>query len=214
MSYPLVIVGAGGFGREAIDVVMAQNAASNNPVYDLIGVVDSAPSQENLARLDRRGVNYLGSEQNWLESCRQTHYLVGVGSPKARKLIAERLDAGGNQAAVAVHPTATIGSLVQIGRGSVVCAGVQISTNVSVGLHVHLNPNVTVGHDTSLGDFVSLNPASTVSGDVRCEREVLVGAGATVLQGLTIGSRSVIGAAACVTRDVAPSRIVKGVPAR
>lgn len=213
MTLPLVIVGAGGFGRETVDVVLAQNAAASGPKYDLLGVVDSNPSSENLDRLRRSGIPYLGEESRWLAKGFETCYLVGVGNPAVRRLISARFSDANNIPGLAIHPSATIGSLSTLGAGSIVCSGAQISTNVLVGMHVHINPNVTVGHDTFLDDYVSLNPGSIVSGDVRCEEEVLVGAGAVILQGLTVGAGSTVGAAACVTRNVDPDRTVKGIPA-
>ncbi|CAN7241377.1 acetyltransferase [Pseudarthrobacter oxydans] len=210
----LIIIGAGGFGRETLDVVRSLNRSSSSPVYDLLGVVDSQPSEANLSRLDALGVRFLGSESDWIASSRLAQYLVGVGSPKIRRQIAHRFDSAGYRAATVVHPTAVVGSNSTLSAGSVVCAGAQISTNVVIGAHAHINPNATVGHDAVLKDFVSLNPGSVVSGEVVCETEVLVGAGAVVLQGLTLGARSLVGAAACVTRSLTADTIAKGVPAR
>lgn len=214
MAVPLVVIGAGGFGRETIDVVLSQNRRSERQVYNLLGVLDSNPSHTNLKRLDRLGIPYLGSESHWLAKGQQASYLVGVGNPKVRKLISARFDEAGCVPGTAIHPSSSIGSANSIGPGSVVCAGARISTNVAIGQHVHINANVTVGHDTKLDDFVSLNPGAIISGDVSCEPGVLVGAGAVVLQGLKVGRDALIGAAACVTRDVTAGRIVKGVPAR
>lgn len=211
---PLVIIGAGGFGRETIDVVRSLNAASDIPIYELLGVIDSQPSQANLDRLRELGVSYLGNERDWMAASSLVHYLVGVGNPSVRKQIASRFDRAGHRAAVAVHPTSAIGSNSTVAPGTIVCAGAQVSTNVVIGHHAHINANATVGHDVVLKDFVSLNPGSIVSGDVTCETEVLVGAGAVVLQGLTVGSGSLIGASACVTRSVKAGTVAKGVPAR
>lgn len=211
---PLVVIGAGGFGRETLDVLRACAESGEGLRYDLMGVVDSGPSSENLERLQQMGVEYLGSESKWLARNRPCAYLVGVGNPMVRKAIGLRFDAAGYRAGTAVHPMAGFGSLSSISPGLVACAGVQVSTNVNLGRHVHLNPNSTIGHDTVLGDYVSVNPAAVVSGDVVVGEGVLVGAGAVVLQGLNVAGFSTIGAAACVTRDVRESATVIGVPAR
>jgi hypothetical protein len=48
---PLVVIGAGGFGREALDVITALNSAVASPLFDILGVVDDSPSVPNLDRL-------------------------------------------------------------------------------------------------------------------------------------------------------------------
>jgi sugar O-acyltransferase (sialic acid O-acetyltransferase NeuD family) len=214
MTRPLVVVGAGGFGRETLDVVEACNSQVRVPQYRLLGVVDSAPRDVNLARLAGRGIRYLGTEVEWLASGEDADYLIGVGHPSVRVGVEARFAREGKVAATVVHPTATLGSNVTLGRGVVICAGVQVSTNVTLGRHVHLNPNATIGHDSVIGDYVSVNPGAIVSGDVAVGRESLLGAGSVVLQGLIVGRGATVGAAACVTRNVADGVIVKGVPAR
>lgn len=214
MAEDLVIVGAGGFGRETVDVVEAVNAAAPELVWRLLGVVDDSPSLENLERLERRSIDYLGTTDQVLGRQGRPHYLVGIGSPTVRRLLADQLDEAGLIPATVLHPAATIGSDVVIGEGSVICAGARVTTHIRLGRHVHLNPNVTVGHDTTLGDFVSMNPASSVSGDCVIEDGVLIGVGAVVLNQLTVGRGAVVGAAACVVRNVVAQAVVKGVPAR
>jgi sugar O-acyltransferase (sialic acid O-acetyltransferase NeuD family) len=215
MGADLVVVGAGGFGREALDAVRAANTAPG-PHWRLVGVLDDAPSPANLTRLAERAVPYLGEVAGWLGRRRRpdTRYLIAIGSPAGRALLAARFEAAGLTAATVVHPRATLGSLVRLGPGSVVCAGVQVSTNVRVGAHVHLNPGSVIGHDCVLEDFVSVNPGAVVSGECRIAARALIGAGAVVLQRLSVGAASTVGAAACVTRSVEPGVVVVGVPAR
>lgn len=219
MSSRLVVIGAGGFGREALDVLEAVTLASERaeaePAWDLLGVVDDAPSDANRSRLGARSVPYLGSLAQFLAIDRAgLHYVIGIGSPAVRRRVVSTCDDAGLVAATLVHPDATVGSCTSLGEGTVVCAGVRISTNVSVGRHVHLNANATVGHDTVLGDHVSLNPLAAVSGDCVIGEGVLVGVGGVVLNGLRVGHGAVVGGSACVVSDVEPGTTVVGVPAR
>lgn len=214
MTTELLIVGAGGFGRETLDVVEAANAAAPAPGYRLLGVLDDAPSPVNLERLAARSVRYLGRVDDWLTRGHRADYLVAVGQPAARAVLADKLANAGLRAATVVHPRATLGSRAVVGEGTIICAGVQVSANVSLGRHVHLNPSATIGHDTVLADFVSINPSATVSGECRVGAGVLIGAAAVILQGLTVGAGSTVGAAACVTRPVQADVVVMGVPAK
>lgn len=210
----IVVIGAGGFGRETLDTIDAVNRSAAATVFDVVGVVDAGPSAENLERLHARGVRWLGTPSAWLNSGQNAQYVIGIGNPSARGRVADDFERAGIMASTIIHPGATLGSAVTLGAGSVVCGGVQISTNVALGRHVHVNPNATIGHDATLNDFVSINPGAIISGDVSLGSFTLVGAGAVVLQGLSIGVQALVGAGACVTRNVDAGRTVKGVPAR
>ncbi|MGN9843381.1 acetyltransferase [Nonomuraea sp. H19] len=214
MKRPLVVVGAGGLGRPTIDVVEAVNAACGMTRHDLLGVVDDGPSEVNLKRLARRQIACLGTVDEWLARGQDADYVLGIGAPSVRAQLGRRFADAGYRAATLVHPRATVGSMVSIAEGSVICAGVIMTTNISLGRHVCLNLNVTVGHDSSIEDHVVVNPAAAISGDCRIGQGALIGTGAVVLQGLTVGESSIVGASACVVRDVPPGTVVKGVPAR
>jgi sugar O-acyltransferase (sialic acid O-acetyltransferase NeuD family) len=211
MADRVVVVGAGGFGREALDVVQAVNAAAGSPVWEVLGVVDDNPSAVNLARLASRGIHCFGGVD---ELPGDVQVVLGIGSPAVRRRIHEELASRGFTFARLVHPTAVLGSEARIGAGAVICAGVSVGTNVTLGEHVHLNPHAVIGHDTTIGDHVSINPNATVSGDCHIGDEVLIGAGAVVLQQLTVGRGAVIGGAACAVADVPSGATVVGVPAR
>lgn len=214
MAIDAVVIGAGGFGRETLDVIEAHNRANSSEAFNVLGVVDDAPSAVNLERLQRRGYAHLGGLNAYFELPERVVYFVGVGSPEVRQRIVDRCSEMSRVAGTVIHPTATVGSDTLIGAGVVVCGGVQISTNVRLDRHVHLNPGCIIGHDATLADFVSINPGAVISGDVTVSARTLIGAGAVVLQGLTIGEGATVGASACVTRSVRATETVIGVPAR
>lgn len=207
---PLVIVGAGGFGRETLDVIRATDPLGT--AWDLIGFLsDDAPDSELLERIS---ATWLGTVDAFLEIRKDFHYVIAVGNPKTRIYLAEKFDRVGAIAATLIHPSATFGADVHVGAGSVVCSNVSVTTNVRIGRHVHLNLNSTVGHDVRIADFVSVNPLVAISGSVTIEEEAQLGTHSAVLQGLKIGARSFVGAGAVVTKDVNPEQTVVGIPAR
>ena len=204
----LVIVGAGGHGRETLDIVEAINAVE--PTWAFAGFVDDG---EVIAdRLERRDASLLGTTKILADT--DPRYVIGIGSPAVRAKLDEQLTAWGRTAATLIHPAATVASDNRISDGVLLAAGARVTTNVTLGRHVHLNVNAVVSHDCVIGDYTTLSPGSLVNGDVQIGTGVFLGTGAIITPGLTIGDHAVIGAGAVVVRDVPPGVTVRGVPAR
>ena len=204
----LVIVGAGGHGRETLDIVEAINAVE--PTWAFAGFVDDG---EVIAdRLERRDASLLGTTKILADT--DPRYVIGIGSPAVRAKLDEQLTAWGRTAATLIHPAATVASDNRISDGVLLAAGARVTTNVTLGRHVHLNVNAVVSHDCVIGDYTTLSPGSLVNGDVQIGTGVFLGTGAIITPGITIGDHAVIGAGAVVVNDVPPGVTVKGVPAR
>ena len=204
----VVIVGAGGFGREVLDIVEALDRAEGPVTF--LGFVDDGAVREDL--LARRGAEWLGPSS--MLPTLDAHYVIGIGNGAVRRRLDEAFLADGCQPTRLIHPLASFGSDVRFGEGIIMAAGSRVTTNIGLGRHVQLHVNSTVGHDSELHDYVSVYPGATVSGNVVLERCVTIGTGANVLPGRRVGEGAHVGAGAVVTADVAPGSIVVGVPAR
>jgi sugar O-acyltransferase (sialic acid O-acetyltransferase NeuD family) len=210
----LVIIGAGGFGREVHDVVDAINAqvgVGARPI-EVVGYLADGGADVDLLP---DGVPFLGPVEMLTGLPADVSYVIGIGSGVARRRIDQWAIGHGRQAATLIHPSAQIGrNRVSFGPGTIIGATCVVTTNVRVGRHVHLNIGATVGHDVVLGDYVTVNPQVAISGYVVLEDEVELGAASTVIPRRRIGARTVVGAGAAVIRDLPADVTAVGVPAR
>lgn len=207
-TVPIVIVGAGGFGREVLDIIEAINSVEKT--WDFGGFIDDGAPDATL--LQRRDATWLGGIEALAEY--EGTYVIGIGDPRARHEIDNHATALGLEPATLVHPLSSIGADVVFGPGTLVTAGVRVTTNIRTGRHVHLHLNSTVGHDCRLEDYVTTSPGANISGNVAVREGVTIGTGAAVIQGKTVGAYATVGAGAVVVRDVEPGSTVVGVPAK
>ena len=172
----VVVVGAGGYGRLALDVLIA--AGSETWV---LGFYDDA--HKALAE-KIRGFPILGdiAMLKSMLSVETVQVIVAITDNKDRLRVANSIRALGGQFATAVHPSAYVSEEAAVGGGCVVAAGAVIHPNSTVGSHCYLGPHSLVDRDAQVG------------------AGAWVSAGATVGTGGSIGARSVLGQNAGVGR--------------
>ncbi len=205
MTDRLVIVGAGGHGREAVAVATAVNRVRDR--WHMIGVVDDG--EIDLGLIEAGLV--LGTTQDLIAE--GDEHVIAVGDPAVRREIAMRIGSAAPAISL-VDPSAWIGDDVDLDDGALVYPGAICTTNVRVGFHSHVNCGAIVSHDCRIGDFVSVSPGVKLNGAVAVGDGAFIGTGAIVLPGRTIGQGAIVGAGAVVVDDVAPGTTVVGVPAR
>lgn len=194
----LWIAGAGGVGRETLDVAMASGVSVD-------GFLDDVMAGGEVRGLPVRAPG---------DAPAGTSYVVGIASPHARASLSALLEERGLRAVTLVHPRAVVGPETTVAVGCIVMANAHISSSVRVGAHCQVHYNATVGHDTVLDARVSVYPGANVSGSVHLGEGATVGSNAVVLQGLRVGIGAFVGAGAVVTRDVPDGATVVGSPAR
>lgn len=209
---PLLIVGAGGFGRETAAALHSINAL--RPQWDLLGFLDDEPA---LLGREFEGATVLGPVDQGIASHPSARVVVCTGRPEnyfSRFLIVRRLALAPERYATIAHPAASIAPTAAIGYGSVILAGAVATAQCRIGNHVAVMPMVAITHGNEIGDFATLASGVRLGGRVRVELGAYLGAGALVREGLTVGPWSLVGMGAVVTRSIPPAELWAGVPAR
>lgn len=207
----LVLVGAGGFGRETAEAVRALNRAG--AAWRLLGYLDDDPARHGTV-VD--GTPILGGRSE-LRRLAGASAVVCTGRPGdyvSRLRIVGELGLPPERYATIVHPTAAISASSSIGPGSVLLAHVALTASVRVGAHVAIMPHVTLTHDDVIEDFVTIASGVRLGGAARVARGAYLGAGALIGEHRTVGEFALVGMGAVVTRDVPAREVWAGVPAR
>jgi len=206
----VVIIGAGGFAREVQDVIRNCNAAYGNN-YQFMGFVDDfAPVGKYL-----NGFPVLG-DFNWFDTPQAEGVLatVGVGAPEVRRKLVNRLIERGVDFVTLIDPSVIKSPFVFFGKGVVICPGVILTNNITLGDHVHLNLDCTVGHDAVMEDFTTTAPGAHINGNNLLKEGVYIGTGVNFNEKITVGEWAVIGSGACVVRDIPANTTAVGCPAK
>jgi sugar O-acyltransferase (sialic acid O-acetyltransferase NeuD family) len=211
----LVIVGAGGLGRETAAAVRAANAAATKPPFTLLGFLDDDPA---LSGTTVDGIPVLGPvDHGQLAALPDAQVVVCTGSATdrfSRRRIVARLGLPIERYATVVHPSAVLADGCTLGPGSILLASVVATIGVELGAHVVVMPTSVFTHDNAVGSFVTFGAGAKLAGRVTVGDGAYLGAGALVREGCSVGSWSVVGMGAVVLDDVPPGEAWVGNPAR
>jgi sugar O-acyltransferase (sialic acid O-acetyltransferase NeuD family) len=144
----------------------------------------------------------------------RTALVLGVGLPRTKLALVERLRGLPVPWATVVHPRATIGPNVTLGEGTYVAAGAILTVNVRLGRFVTVNMHCQVAHDDVVGEFATLHPDVRLSGNVTVGTGAELGTGSIAIPGTRLGDWAVLGAGCVAVRSLPGSRTYVGLPAR
>jgi sugar O-acyltransferase (sialic acid O-acetyltransferase NeuD family) len=204
----LIIVGAGGFGREVYAWATAHPDCGTQ--WEVHGFLD-----DNDAALD--GFNYpvgiVGQVGDYSPQSDEL-FICAIGAPSIKRVVCEKLIGRSAEFMGLVHPSATIGPNVNIGRGVVICPQVVLTADITIGNFAAINCHSSAGHDVMIGDWATLSGHCDVTGYVEVGEGAFLGSGARILPGKSVGAGALVGAGSVVIRSVAAGQKVFGNPAR
>lgn len=209
----IVIIGAGGFGREVLDVIDAINNVKH--IFEMMGFIDDNLSMQ---RKTINGYPVLGG-LDWFKHLTSNDIInlevvCGVGTNETRKKITKKLEKLGIKFATLIHPTVNIGRDVKIGKGVIICGGNNLTCNIKIGNHVLINLDCTIGHDTVIEDYVGMSPSVNISGNSTLREGCRLFTNSLTIPSVTVGKWSIIGAGSVVIKNIPEYSVAVGVPAK
>lgn len=209
MKQKVVTIGAGGFGREVLDIFEADN--EKRAAWKILGFIDDNPEIQG-QRI--RGYPVLGGVDWFSSEAKNVKTVIAVGDNRVRKKIAQKVTDYGGKFCNIIHPSVIMTPHVKLGEGIIIAAGCILTNNIRIQDHAIINLDVTIGHDTVIENFVNLNPGVHINGNNRVIEGAYIGSGAVTLQNITIGKWSIVGAGAVVATDIPEKVVAVGVPAK
>ncbi|MFA5450379.1 MAG: acetyltransferase [Dehalococcoidales bacterium] len=204
----ILIVGAGGFGREVYNWI--DDSASQYPGWKILGFLDDDASC-------LEGYNYplpiISTVEGYVPQ-KDEYLIMAIGNSQTRCVIVDELKRKNAQFETLIHKSARLGKNVEMGEGCIICPDVIITCDVSIGDFVIINCKSDAGHDSEIGDFSTLSAYVGINGFNKIGKRVEIGSHACFVPGLSVVDDVVIGAGAVVAQNITSPGTYVGVPAK
>ena len=160
------------------------------------------------------GLEVIGKTADALTYKDEADFFVAIGNNAVRERVQEKLIEQGLNVVSLIHPSAVIGTDVEIVIGSVVMAGVVINSSTRIGKGCIINTGSSLDHDNVIEDYVHISPGIRTAGSVGIGKSTWLGIGSVVSNNVKICSGCNVGAGAVVVKDITEPGTYVGVPAR
>ncbi|MEM7790574.1 MAG: acetyltransferase [Verrucomicrobiota bacterium] len=204
----LIIVGAGGFGREIY--AWAGSHPDANKEWKICGFLDD--NRSALKNLQYQ-VPIIGTVEGHKPSPDEV-YVCAIGDPLAKRRVCELLLTKSARFIRLVHPSAVIGNNVSLGIGVVICPLAVLTVDIEIGDFVLINCQTSAGHDSRIESWATISAHCDLTSGTRVGDSAFLGSGASIIPGKSVGKNAVVGAGSVVIRSVPDGVKVFGNPAR
>jgi len=202
----IVIIGAGGSGREFADQL------SYDMKWNVVGFLDEKIKKGTI--ID--GLPVLGGD-SWFSGYAGNAALCLVGQPEIKPDIIEKIKSYSAyvQFPIIINSRSHVSKYATLGEGCVVAHPFNtICPGVHIGKHVWINERTGIGHDSRIDDYTTVYSGINIGGGTKIGAFCVIGSGVTIRPGVTIGNHVVIGGGTMVTKNVPDGVTVIGNPMR
>lgn len=203
MKNKLIIIGASGHGKVVADIAIKMNK------WQSIAFLDDDESIKTSIRLE-----VIGKTADAFTYKDEADFFVAIGNNGTRVKVQKKLIEQGLNVVSLIHPSAVIGTDVEIGIGSVVMAGVVINSSTKIGKGCIINTSSSLDHDNVIDDYVHISPGVNMAGTVKVGNGSWIGIGSVISNNVNICSGCKVGAGAVIVKDITDPGTYVGVPVR
>lgn len=209
MKKKLIILSAGGIGREVAQIALDREA-TNTVEWEFVGFLDPDPGSFINTNYD---LPLLGNIDDWHPS-EDELYISASGCPDYREESTLLLEERGAIFTNVIHPTAVISDSARYENGLVVYPYTCITTHNYIGKHVMIHLHNAIGHDTYIGDYSVLSSFCDITGHVKLGKKVFLGSHVTIAPRLEVGDGAHVGIGSVVVSPVKAGKRLFGNPAK
>lgn len=204
----LVVIGAGGFALEFIDLIESTNKV--NQEYNIIGFLDDNKTGRIIS-----DYKIIGTTEEIL-MFKDYNFVIAIANPLIRQKYFEILHKNDLKTPNIIHSSAKLSNHVSIkeNQGVIINSGVDISAKTEINQGVIIDTNSYIGHEVKIDDFVTIYSGSMIAGNVSIDKLTEIGMRSTIIQGLSIGTNTMIGAGSVVVNSIESNVLAVGNPCR
>lgn len=203
MKDKLIIIGASGHGKVVADIAIKMNK------WQSIAFLD-----DDEAIKTSMGLEVIGKTVDAYKYTDKADFFVALGNNAVREKVQEKLVEEGISVARLIHPSAVIGTDVEIGIGTAIMGGVVINSSTRIGKGCIINTSSSLDHDNVVNDYAHISPGVRTAGRVGVGKSTWLGIGSVISNNINICSGCKVGAGAVVVKDITEPGTYVGVPVR
>ncbi len=180
----MIVIGAGGFAKQLVGELTKYGQFV---FYDDVKLDGSRfLNKFNVISSFSEASNYINSVDS--------RFVLGIGSPKHRRLFSEKFRSIGGNLTSVISPQSSLSDYVsRIGNGVTILQSSIIEADACIGEGCLINIKSLIAHDSTIGDYCEISPGALILGNVTIGENCLITAASMVGAGNLVGDMVFMG---------------------